>query len=110
MNSFPTDDICRGAPAAGGAPELGTVHAVRLEVSGRGDAMSGPAAMLPCRCVADNGIGWPARAAPTGEEIAPMPMICSISELAVAARESRHHCGKPVLKGPSRSRDVRRGM
>jgi hypothetical protein len=72
--------------------------------------MSGVAAMPTCRYVADNGMGRPARAAPMGEEMAPMPTICSISELAVAARESRHHRGKHVLKGRLRSRDAWRAM
>jgi hypothetical protein len=72
--------------------------------------MSGVAAMPTWRFVTDNEMGRPGRAAPTGEETAPMSTICSISELAVAVREPRHYCGKHVLKGRPRSRDARRDM
>jgi hypothetical protein len=72
--------------------------------------MSGVAAMPTWRCVADNGMGRPARAAPAGEETAPIPTICSISECGVAAREFGHHRGKHVLKRPPTSRDARRGV
>ena len=72
--------------------------------------MSGVAAMPTCRCVADNEMGRPATGVPTGEETAPMPTICSISEYGIAARKLLHHLGKHVLKARLISRDALRGM